>query len=109
MEFLEVHQKNGQMVNSSAAKWNPPQSDSIYKLNLAISHTHTEEKEKILKKKEKEKEKEKKKRANSVGFGLLIRNNRGDVFAASCVRVEKTLKSICTATSLVRIAFTILS
>ena len=37
MEFLEVHQKNGQMVNSSAAKWNPPQPDSIYNLNLAMS------------------------------------------------------------------------
>ena len=37
-----------------------------------------------------------------MGFGLVIRNNRGEVFAASCVRVEKTLSFICIMTSLVR-------
>ena len=37
-----------------------------------------------------------------VGFGLLIRNNKGEVLAASCDRMEKSLNPLCTAANVMR-------
>ena len=54
MEFEEVQQKNTQEGNLKAARWTPPQSDGIYKLNVAFSQS---------------------KQSSSVGIGLIIRNN----------------------------------
>lgn len=37
LEFLEVHKKTIQVDLASLPKWHPPSSNSIHKLNLAIS------------------------------------------------------------------------
>ena len=42
------------------------------------------------------------KKFTSVGFGLLIRNNKGEVLAASCDRVEKKLNPLCTVAFVMR-------
>ena len=61
---------NVQVSVSSAATWKPPQIDSIHKLNVAIFQSNN---------------------FALVGFGLIIRNNKGEVLAASCDRVENSL------------------
>ena len=81
MEFVEVQQKNTQEGNLKAARWTPPQSDGIYKLNVAFSQS---------------------KQSSSVGIGLIIRNNVGKVLAAACDKVVKELNPLCTTTCVVR-------
>ena len=66
---------------SSATTWKPPQTDSIHKLNMAIFQS---------------------KKFTSVGFGLIIRNNKGEVLATSCDQVEKSLNPLCTAAFVIR-------
>ena len=66
LEFMEVQQKQNQVTEVQKMKWQPPNSDSIHKLNLAISQS---------------------KKNTSVGFGFLIRNNKGEVLVASCHRL----------------------
>ena len=39
-----------------------------------------------------------------MGFDFLIPSNRGEVFVASCVQVEKNLNPLCTASSVMSIA-----
>ena len=72
---------NVQVSVSSAAIWKPPQIDSIHKLNVAIFQSNN---------------------FALVGFGLIIRNNKGEVLAASCDRVEKSLNPPCTAAFVMR-------
>ena len=60
----------------SAATWKLPRADSIHKVNVAISES---------------------KKTASVGFGLIIRNKKGEVLAALCDRVDKKLNQLCTA------------
>ena len=72
---------NVQVSVSSAANWKPPQIDSIHKLNVAIFQSNN---------------------FALVGFGLIIRNNKGEVLAASCDRVEKSLNPPCTAAFVMR-------
>ena len=72
---------NVQVSVSSAATWKPPQIDSIHKLNVAIFQSNN---------------------FALVGFGLIIRNNKGEVLAASCDRVEKSLNPLCTAAFVMR-------
>ncbi|KAK4577914.1 hypothetical protein RGQ29_028162 [Quercus rubra] len=57
LELMEVQQKQNQVAEVQKMKWQPPNSDSIHKLNLAISQS---------------------KKNTSVGFGFLIRNNKGE-------------------------------
>ena len=42
------------------------------------------------------------KKFTSVGFGLIIRNNKGEVLAASFDRVEKSLNPLCTVAFIIR-------
>ena len=37
-----------------------------------------------------------------MGFGLIIRNNKGEVLAASCDRLEKSLNLLCTGAFVMR-------
>ena len=76
LEFEEVQQKNLQESSLKAARWSPPQSDGIYKLNVAFSQS---------------------KKSISVGIGLIIQNKVGDVLAAACDKIVKELNSLCTA------------
>ena len=39
-----------------------------------------------------------------MGFGFLIRNNKGEVLAASCHRLQKNLNPLCTAAIVMRLA-----
>ena len=63
LEFMELQQKHNRVAEVHKMKWQPPISDSIHKFNLAISQL---------------------KKNTSVGFGFLIRNNKGEVLATSC-------------------------
>ena len=83
LEFMEVQQKQNQVAEVQKMKWQPPNSDSIHKLNLAISQS---------------------KKNTSVGFGFLIRNNKGEVLVASCHRLQKNLNLLCTAATVMRLA-----
>ena len=83
LELMEVQQKQNQVAEVQKMKWQPPNSDSIHKLNLAISQS---------------------KKNTSVGFGFLIRNNKGEVLAASCHRLQKNLNPLCTAATVMRLA-----
>ena len=64
-----------------AAKWNPPKSDCIHKLNVAISQS---------------------KKSASVGISLTIRNKVGEVLAAACDRIVKKLNPLCIAACVMR-------
>ena len=63
-----------------AARWNPPQSDCIHKLNVAISQ----------------------KKSASIGIGLIIRNNCGEVVAVACDRIVKELNLLYTVACVLR-------
>ncbi|KAK9995028.1 hypothetical protein SO802_024731 [Lithocarpus litseifolius] len=84
LEFMEVQQKQTRVAEGQNMKWQPPISDSIHKLNLAISQL-------------------KKNTSVGFGFGFLIRNNKGDVLAASCHRLQKNLNPLCTAATVMRL------
>ena len=81
MEYVEVQQKNMQDGSLKTARWIPPQSDGIYKLNVAFSQS---------------------KQSYSVGIGLIIQNNIGEVLAAACDKGVKELNPLCTAACVVR-------
>ena len=80
LEFVEVQQKNSQESRLKATRWNPPQSNCIHKLNVAISQ----------------------KKSASVGIGLIIRNNCGEVLAIAYDGIVKELNLLCTAACVLR-------
>ena len=80
LEFVEVQQKNSQESRLKATRWNPPQSNCIHKLNVAISQ----------------------KKSASVGIGLIIRNNCGEVLAIAYDGIVKELNPLCTAACVLR-------
>ena len=82
LEFMEVQHKQNRVAKVQTTKWQPLISDLIYKLNLAISQL---------------------KKNTSVGFGFLIRNNKGEVLAASFHRLLKNLNPLFTAATMMRL------
>ena len=80
---MEVQQKQNRVAEVQKMKWQPPNSDSIHKLNLAISQL---------------------KKNTIVGFGFLIRNNKGEVLAASCHRLQNNLNPLCTVATVIPFA-----
>ncbi|KAL0013847.1 hypothetical protein SO802_000916 [Lithocarpus litseifolius] len=80
-EFVEIQQGNLQKSNLKIVRWCPPQSEGIYKLNVAFSQT---------------------KKSSSVGIGIIIRNNDGEVLAAACDKIVKELNPLCTAACVLR-------
>ena len=80
---MEVQHRQNQVAEVYTTKWQPPISDSIHKLNLAISQS---------------------KNNTFVGFDFLIRNNKGEVLAASCHRLQKNLNPLYTAATVMRLA-----
>ena len=80
---MEVQHRQNRVVEVQTAKWQPPISNSIHKLNLAISQS---------------------KKNTSMGFGFLIRSNKGEVLAALCHRLQKNLNPLCTAATVMRLA-----
>ena len=83
LEFMEVQQKQNWVAEVQKIKWQPPIFYSIHKLNLAISQS---------------------KKNTFVGFGFLIRKNKGEVLAASCHRQQKNLNPLCIAATVMRLA-----
>ncbi|XP_075649856.1 uncharacterized protein LOC142620360 [Castanea sativa] len=81
LEFMEVQQKNLQESIGKAIRWSPPQSDCMYKLNVAFSQS---------------------KKSSSIGIGFIIRNYVGEVLAAVCDKSVKELNPLCTAACVVR-------
>ena len=81
LEFAEVQQKNIQNDGLRAARWTPPQSEGCYKLNVAFSQS---------------------KKSATVGIGLIIRDNVGEVLAAAYDKGVKELNPLCTAACVVR-------
>ena len=65
----------------TVVKWNPSQSGCVHKLNVAISQS---------------------KKSASVGFGLIIRNNLGEVLVASCDRTKKKINTLGTVACVMR-------
>ena len=80
-EFVEMQQKKLQENRLKTARWDPPQSDYIHKLNVAISQS---------------------KKSNSVGIGLIIPNKCGEVLAVACERSVKELHPLCTTACVLR-------
>ena len=80
---MEVQQKQNWVTEVQKIKWQPPIFYSIHKLNLAISQS---------------------KKNTFVGFGFLIRKNKGEVLAASCHRQQKNLNPLCIAATVMRLA-----
>ncbi|KAL0011280.1 hypothetical protein SO802_006388 [Lithocarpus litseifolius] len=74
MEFMEVNKTGLAVPIAPDRKWSPPLSDSVFKLNLALSQSRSKA---------------------SVGVGFLIRNSKGEVLAASCERVALSVDSSC--------------
>lgn len=66
-----------------ASKWFPPSSDSVFKLNLALSQSWSK---------------------SSVGVGFLIRNSKGEVMAALCEWTRNELHSLWTAATVMGMA-----
>ena len=83
LEYVEVQQRNTEAPTRLFPKWQPPPSDSIHKLNLAISQSRN---------------------SSSIGVGLLIRNCKGEVSATTCCRPQKNLNPLCTAALVMRMA-----
>ena len=83
LEFMELQQKHNRVAEVHKMKWQPPISDSIHIFNLAISQL---------------------KKNTSVGFGFLIRNNKGEVLAASCHRLQNNLNPLCTVATVIPFA-----
>ena len=81
VEFMEVQERNLQVGGLTATTWKPPRSDLIHKVNVAISQS---------------------KKFASVGFGLIIRNKKGEVLAALCDRMDKKLNQLCTIAFVMR-------
>ena len=79
---MEVQHRQNWVVEEQTTKWQPPISNSIHKLNLAISQSKN----------------------TSMGFGFLIRSNKGEVLAASCHHLQKNLNPLCIAATVMRLA-----
>ena len=62
MEFMEINKIDSTVLKTPAGKLFPPSSDSVFKLNLALSQSWSK---------------------SFVGVGFLIRNSKGEVMAAS--------------------------
>ena len=82
LEFVGTNKRD--MVTSSnlVTRWSPPPLESSFKLNIAISQSKV---------------------SSIVGLGLLIRNSKGEVMAASCERVKKEIHALWTAALVVRV------
>ena len=78
-----MQHRQTRVVELQTAKWQSPASDSIHKFNLAISQSR---------------------KSNSVGLGFLARNDKGEVLATSCHRLQKNLNPLCTVALVMRLA-----
>ena len=84
LEFMEINKRDMVTSGNLVTRWSLPPLEPSFKWNIAISQSKV---------------------SSTVGLGLLVRNSKGEVMAASCERVKKEIPALWTASLVVRVGF----
>ncbi|XP_023892304.2 uncharacterized protein LOC112004307 [Quercus suber] len=82
LEFMGINKRHTITYGNLVTRWSSSSLESSFRLNIAISQSKV---------------------SSTVGLGLLIRNSKGEVTAASCERIKKEIHTLWTAALVVRV------